>query len=135
MFDQVFDSLRKATEQSVQLQQDMFKKWVSLWPALPSVPASWTGQVQDVHKKWAEAASEVLRRQQETMQKQFETGLENIEKAFQLCEAKSGEELRAKTVELWQKCFYSLRQAFEAQMRDYQVAVGKLVELTTKNAA
>lgn len=134
MFDQVFDSLRKATEETVRLQQEMFKKWVSLWPGLP-LPGSWNEQAQEFNKKWTDAANEVLRRQRETMQSQFEAGLQNIEKAFQICEAKSGEELRSKTVELWQKCFYSLRQAFEAQMRDYQVAIGKLVELTTKNAA
>ena len=135
MFDQVFDNLRKATEETVQLQQEMFKKWVSLWPGLPALPASFTGQVQDFHKRWAEAANEVLRRQRETMNGQFEAGLKNIDKAFQLCEAKTGEDLRAKTVELWQNCFHSLRHAFEAQMKDYQVAMGKLVELTTKQAA
>jgi hypothetical protein len=69
------------------------------------------------------------------MQGQFEAGLPNIENALQLCEAKTGEELRAKTVELWQKCFHSLRQTFEAQMRDYQATMGKLAELTTKHAA
>lgn len=134
MFDEVFENLRKATDETVKLQQEMFKKWVSLWPGFP-LPGGGTEQAQELHKKWAEAANEVLRRQREVMQGQFDVGLQNIEKAFQLCEAKTGEELRTKTVELWQKCFHSLRQAFEIQMREYQAAMKKLAELTTKNAA
>lgn len=134
MFDQVFDSMRKATEETVQMQQEMFKKWLSLWPGFP-LPASWTEQVQEIQKKWVEAANDMLRRQREAMQGQFDAGLQNIEKAFQLCEAKTGEELRTKTIELWQKCFQSLRQAFEAQVRESQATMKKVLEMTTKNAA
>jgi hypothetical protein len=135
MFDQVFESLRKATEETVKLQQELFKKWVGLWPSFPVMPSSWTGQMQDFQKKWAEAVNELLRRQRETTEAQFAAGLQNIEKAFQICEAKTEEELRTKTIELWQNCFLSLRQAFETQTRDFQAAMTKWMEFTKKSAA
>jgi len=135
MFDNVFESLRKATEETVQLQQEMLKKWVSLWPDFPSASAPWTGQAQQFQKRWAETVNELLKRQRETAEAQFEAGLQNIEKAFRLYDAKNAEELRAKTSELWQQCFNSLRQAFEAQLRDCQTAMLKCVELMTKTAA
>jgi hypothetical protein len=52
--------------------------------------------------------------------------MENIEMAFKVAEAKNPEEVRAKTIELWRKCFDSLRQVSEAQLRETQVATEKL---------
>jgi hypothetical protein len=135
MFDQVFESLRKATEETVKFQQELFKKWVGLWPTYPVLPSSWTGKMQEFQKKWTDTVNDLLRRQRETTEAQFAVGLQNIEKAFQLCEAKTEEEIRAKTIELWQNCFLSLRQAFETQTRDFQAAMSKWMEFTSKSAA
>ena len=51
--------------------------------------------------------------------------------AFKVGEAKSVEEVRARTIELWQKCFDNLRQASEAQIREAKIAVEKWFELMT----
>jgi hypothetical protein len=134
MFDQVFDTLRKATEANIQLQQEMVKKWISLWPGLPSVPAV-PAQMQQFQKKWAETVSELLKKQRESTENLFKAGVENLEKAFQRGEVKTPEEMRAKTLELWQKCFESMRQAWEAQIRDFQVVVARFTEMMTKAPA
>jgi hypothetical protein len=136
MFDQVFESMRKATETTLQMQQEMFKKWLSLCPTVvaPSKPA-WGEQVQKFQKKWAEVYEDALKKQRETLEAQLKAGLQIIEDAFRLAEAKDAEELRAKTVELWQKVFESLRQAYEAQTRDFQAVVCRWTELVTKGAA
>lgn len=129
MFDQVIDNMRKATEATVQMQQEMYKKWFALWPVSGSPPA-WE-QAQQFQKQWAEAFTEVVKRQHETTEIQFKAGLQNIEKAFKLGEIKNPEELRAKTIELWKQCFESLRQASETQMRGFQAAGEKWFELMT----
>ena len=134
MFDQVFDTLRKATEANIQLQQEMVKKWIGLWPGVPSVPA-WPDQMQQFQKKWAETVSELLKKQRESTEALFKAGVENLEKAFQLGEVKTPEELRTKALELWQKCFESLRQVWEAQMRDFQTVMTRFTELMAKAAA
>jgi hypothetical protein len=134
MFDQVFDTLRKATEANIQLQQEMVKKWMGLWPGLPSVPAL-PDQMQQFQKKWAEAVSELLKKQRESTEALFKTGVENLEKAFQLGEVQTAEEMRAKIMQLWQKCFDSMRQAWEAQLRDFQMVVARFTEIVTKAAA
>ena len=117
MFDQVFDNLRKATEASVQLQQDLFKRWISLWPGVPASPAPAGEQVLQFQRKWGEIVGELVGKQRESLEAQFSAGLRNIEEAFRVAEAKDPEELRNKTVELWKKIFDSLRQASEAQLR------------------
>ena len=53
MFDQFFESFRKASESSLQAQQDLLKSWQLQWPpsAFGSAAATdWT----DVQKRWLE---------------------------------------------------------------------------------
>ena len=131
MFDQAFDSLRKATESSIALQQEMFRKWMGLWPGIPvsTFPFS---ELQKFQKKWVEVVGELVKKKNESLEAQFKAGLQNIEEAFRLSEIKDPEVLRAKTVELWHKTFDHLRQTSETQLRDFQYAVSKWAELMTK---
>jgi hypothetical protein len=134
MFDQIFDTMRKATEMNVQMQQEMFRRWSALWPGVPGAPgqpapASWGEQLQGFSRKWAETVNELVKRQQETQQAQFAAGLKQIEQAFQLAEVKDVNALREKTMELWRTTFQLLQQASEAQVRDFQAALSKWAEL------
>jgi hypothetical protein len=134
MFDPIFENLRRATELTIQMQQEMLKKWTALWPNPPS-PPGWSEQAQKLQKKWAEIVEETLKRQRDLLETQYSAGLKNIESAFAVAEAKDYGEVRSKTVELWQKTFDNLRQTFEAQLRGYQSAMSKCWELMTKGAA
>ncbi len=135
MFEQVFENLKKATEVGLQMQQETFKRCIGVWPGFPTGPANIPEQAQKFQKKWAEFYEEILKKQRETLAAQFQAGLKNIDEAFRLAETKDPTELRAKTVELWQKVFESLRQAFETQVRDFQAIAGRFTELATKGAA
>jgi hypothetical protein len=134
MFDQAFDSLRKATESSIALQQEMFRKWMGLWPGIPESTFPFS-ELQKFQKKWVEVVGELVKKKNESLEAEFKAGLQNIEEAFRLSEIKDPEELRAKTVELWQKTFDYLRQTSETQLRDFQYAVSKWAELMTKGVA
>jgi hypothetical protein len=134
MLEQVFETLQKMTAANIQLQQEMFKKWVGLWTGMPK-PSGGDEQVLKAQKQWAEFMTEVARKQRETLEALSSAGLKSIEEAFRPAEVKDPEELRAKTVELWQKSFDSVRQVYEAQLRDYQAAMAKWTELMTKGGA
>jgi hypothetical protein len=135
MFDPVFESLRQITEAGLHVQQEMFKKAVSLWTGIPAAGPPGVEKVRQFQKKWAEFVGEMLKRQRQMTEAQFKAGLESIEKAFHLGEAKSIEEVRARTLELWQKVFESLKQAYETQIVEVQGALEKWTELVTKPAA
>jgi hypothetical protein len=135
MFELAFESLKKATEVSLQMQQEAIKKWVGLWPGLPVGPGPIPEKAQKFQKKWAEFYEEVLKKQREALAAQFQAGLKYIEEGFRLAETKDPAELRAKTIELWQKVFETLREAFEAQVRDFQALAGRWTELVSKGAA
>jgi hypothetical protein len=137
MVEQMFDSLRTATESSIHMQQEMFKTWLGMWPG---VPAAVNGgepfkKYQKVQQKWAAFVAEMVQKQREVMEAQFSAGLKNIEEAFRLGEVKDPEELRARTIELWQQSFDCFRKLFEAQLREFQVATAKWTELMTRGVA
>lgn len=134
MFTQVLESMGKVTGATVSMQQEMFKKWIGMWPGVsgqPNFPQFNAEQAERFQKKWAETVSEQIRRQKEVIEAQFKTGMENIDKAFRIGEAKNPEEARAQAVELWRKCFDGLRQAYETQLRETQIAMEKWFELMT----
>jgi hypothetical protein len=135
MFEPVFESFKKATEATVQAQREVFKQWSGLWPGLPAVHGKATEQAQGVHKKWAEFCEEILNKQRQTLETQFKAGLEQIEQAFRLAEIKDPQEMRAKTMELWQRIFETLHQTFQGQMRDCYEAASRWTEMFTKGAA
>jgi hypothetical protein len=135
MFEPVFETFKKATETTLQMQQEMFKKWAAFWPNVPVPPPVWGEQVQKFQKQWAELYEETARKRRETLEAQFKVGLKSIEDAFNLAHAKDPEELRAKTIELWQNVFEALRQAYESQVHDFQAVISRWTEMVTKGAA
>jgi hypothetical protein len=134
MFANVIESLHKATEANLHFQQEMYKKFTNLWPGVPTPGAS-AEETKKLQKKWAAFVSDVLKRQEEYINTQFKAGLSNIEKAFEIGEVKNFEELRAKTLELWQQCFESLKEAYEGQIHDCQKALGKWFDFVSKDGA
>jgi len=131
MFEQFFDSVRKVIDLNVQFQQDLFKRWTTMIPAVPGTPsaAPWAEQIQKAQKKWAETLTELSKQQRETLEQQFAAGLKQIEEACRLTEIKDVEALRAKVLELWQKTHQLMQQANEASVRNFQTAVAKWAEL------
>jgi hypothetical protein len=130
MFDQILENLRKATELTAQSQQELFKKWVGLFNGAPPVPP-FGEQIPKFPKKYAEALIDLSKKYQQTIDEQFAIGLKHIEQAFQLAQIKDPEELKTKTIELWQKLFETLRKGYEVQARDFQATVGKFAEVFT----
>lgn len=134
MFDQVFENMQKATESTVKMQQEMFQKWAGGFPAaVPTMP-NLMDAMSDWRKKWEESASDMLKRQKEMVDNNYEAGLKTLEEIFSVAEAKSPEEYQEKVVELYRKSFDSLRQLSEAQMNEFKAAADKWTELMQTNA-
>jgi hypothetical protein len=132
MFEPVLESLKTATEANMQMQQELFQKWIGMFPG---VPAPGGEPFPKLQKKWVDFVAGLVKKQRETMEAQFSAGLKQIEEAFRITEVKDPEELRTKTIELWQKSFEFIRQAYETQMREFQAAMVRWTELMMKGAA
>jgi len=135
MIEPVFEALRRASEFNIQLQQEVFKRWFSLGPGKVAPPNGTAEQIGKIKEEWSEFTAELVKKQRGALEAQFSAGLEIVEEAVHLAEAKDPEELRAKTIELWQKAFDSQRQLVEGQMRDFHDVVTRCTDLVIKRVA
>jgi len=140
MFDQVVDQFRKATDSTIQFQQEMFRQWTQQWGQLPGVPTPGsllahgvTDQISTFQKKWAETITDLLNKHRETLDAQYRAGIRTIEDAFRVAEAKDPAQFRKLTEELWRQSFECLKTSVESQMRDFQAAAEKVIEATSKS--
>ena len=134
MFNNVMDTFRQATEATVNMQQEMFKQWLTMCPTPPRSP-SWGNEIQEFQKQWASAVRDVVKQQTAVIEAQFQAGVKNIEQAYQCAEAESPEELHAKSLELWKQCFDNLRQVSETQMKGFESVMENWCALMTKPSA
>ena len=141
MFEEVFDNFRKASETTLQAQQDLFRQWMSQWPMFPmgpTTPASEgvvSEQARSFQKQWADIVTALMTKHCEALDAQYRAGIRTIEDALRTTEAKSPEEFRRLTEELWRKSFEVLKQTIENQIRDFQIAVEKWSELMTQKSS
>ena len=90
MFEQIFENFRKATETTLQAQQDLFRQWMSQWPSIPieSPPTDSKGKVSDQVKsfqehqeKWSDGVMALMTRHCEALDAQYRAGIHTIEDA------------------------------------------------------
>ena len=48
MLDQMFDTVRKATDATLQMQKEMFTRWTSFWPSLSPSPTNWAEEALEI---------------------------------------------------------------------------------------
>ncbi|MEZ6117338.1 MAG: hypothetical protein R3C28_12280 [Pirellulaceae bacterium] len=128
MFDQVFENMQKATEASVKMQQDMFQKWMEGFPqASPAM--SGLDAVAKWRHQWETATSDMLRKQKELVDRNYDAGIQALEELFRVSDAKTPQDLQQKVLDLYRKSFDSMRQLSEAQMTELKSAMEKWTDL------
>ena len=116
MDDQIFDTFRKASESSLQMQQEILKHWTERWAAsAPQSPNVSSDANQGVQKRWLALGIELLNKHRASLDGTYAAGIQLIEQSFGAAEAKSPEEYRRLTEDLWRKLFDTYKNQSEAQ--------------------
>ncbi len=130
MYDQLFDSYRTASESWLQMQQGLFKNAgqqpLSASAAGAGPAADWARNVQ---KRGTELAVEILNRQRESIETLYKSAIQLLERSAQVTEAKSADDYRRATEELWKKWVESVTTQSETQFRDVQNFAGLSLEI------
>jgi hypothetical protein len=135
MFEQISDSYRKATESSLQTQQDMFKQWAQQWPSKQSRVAGPSQELsEECQKRWRVALTEALDSHRELLDFAYKSGIRTIEQTFAISKAKSPDELRRLCEELWRTLMGTVKTQSEGHMRVLQTASERLLDLWAKPA-
>jgi hypothetical protein len=132
MYEQVLDNMKKATEANLKMQQDVLRQWSALWPGFSSPQAVWIDKVKDFQQQWASAISDLARKHRNTVDRQYQAALESLDEALRVGESGNPEEFRQRTEQLFRKMLDFMREASEAQLKEFQDAMNKWSELITK---
>ncbi|HLK94085.1 MAG TPA: hypothetical protein VKZ18_29600, partial [Polyangia bacterium] len=113
------------SESWMQTQQEMFRNatrgWVSPWPGL-SGPT-------DARKRWTDLTVEILNRHRESLDAFYKSLIQLVEQSSRISEAKSSEEARRATEELWGQWLETFKNQSESRMRDAQTFTEKSLEI------
>ncbi len=131
--DQMFESFRRASMSSLQLQQELFKQWTQQWPATPlSATGFSTEWIQKLQKRWFEFTSESLNRQREMTDSLYKSLIQMVEQVSHLSEAKTPEDYRRNSEELRHKMFETFKEQSDAQFREFQKSAEKWFDVMPK---
>jgi hypothetical protein len=130
MFEQIFDNVRKASESSVQLQQEMLKQWTQNWMAIPGgASGGATDWGRGFQKRWADLTLELLNKHRESLDAMYTSAISIIEQSFRVSEARSADDYRRLVEDLSRKLFELFKEQSEAQFRDFQKWSAKSAEI------
>src|SRR5689334_465139 len=120
MFDQLIDGVRKASESSLQMQQEMFKQWSRLFTGTAHEAGAQNDWGRASQRRWVELCVEMLNRHREALDTAYKSGIQIIEQSFYAAEARSPDDYRRTVEDLWRKLFELQKQQSESQLRDFQ---------------
>jgi hypothetical protein len=131
--DQMLETFQRASESSLQIQQDMFKQWTQQWSATPLNAAHFSADwMQKLQKRCMEMATESLSWQRQSLDSMYKSITDLLEQTFRLVECKTPEDYRHATEELRRKTFETIKEHSEAQLRELQKSAEKWFDLLPK---
>ncbi|HLK92082.1 MAG TPA: hypothetical protein VKZ18_19475 [Polyangia bacterium] len=135
MLDLMFEAFRKASESPSQLPFELYKGWaqqmLSGQPLLAGGAFDWGRTLQ---RRWIELVVESLHKHRESLDATYRSGIQLIEQTLRSSEAKSPEDYRRATEDVWRRLIDLLKQQSESQVRDFQTWAQKSIELQRASA-
>jgi hypothetical protein len=133
MFEQMMDTFRKTTESALRVQQQMMQQWAQ-GTGIAATPAStpMTEQVRAHQTQVAATFTEILKKHRETLDAQYGLGIQALEEAFRVGDSKDPAEFMKRTEELCKHGFDCIKAVADDQVRGFQAASEKWLEVVTK---
>ncbi|MCG8449359.1 MAG: hypothetical protein MI725_07260 [Pirellulales bacterium] len=131
LFEDVFQSIRKAAEANLKLQQEAFLQWSNMWPGVPSTQPSWVDKVQKFHKQWCDTVSDLAAKHREVLDEQYQASLESLDAALKVTESSNPEEFRRRSEQFCRKAVDCMKEVSESQVRQFQESAAKWTKLLT----
>ena len=126
MMDQIFENFRKASESSLQIQQEFFRQWTQPWlSGGPFASGAFAGGAagdagRNFQRRWIELGVDLLNKHRQSLDSTYAAGIQIIEQTFRVTDAKSPEDYRHVMEDLWRKLFDTFKTQSEAQFSAFQ---------------
>jgi len=132
VFEELFQNIRKAAETNLKLQQEVFSQWSSMWPGIPTPQTAWLNSMQGFRKQWSQTVSDLARKHQNVIERQYEAAVGSLDAALNVADASTPEEVRRRSEQLCRKTLDCVREMTEVQVREFQEAITKWTDLLAK---
>ena len=121
MMDQFFENFRKASESSLQIQQEFFKQWTQPWLSGGPFANGGAGDAgRNFQRRWVELSVDLLNTHRQSIDSTYAAGIQIIEQTFRASDAKSPDDYRHLMEDLWRKLFDTFKTQSEAQFSAFQ---------------
>ena len=135
VFEQVVDAFQKTADATLAAQKDLFQQWQNSWSGAVQPSNPWLEQFRQFQQTWSDSTMELLRKHRESLDTQYEAGIDAITEAFRVSQAEDPEEFRKRAEELCRKNLDCLKEISEAQMSEFQESSAKWAEMFTQPAS
>ncbi len=126
MLDQLVDGIRRASESSVQMQQEMFRNLTRAWQSgAPGDMSAGGDASRAAQKRGLELVVEMLNKHREAVDSAYKMSIQIIEQSLHLAESTSLNDSRKQAEDLWRKIFDAQKERAESQFRDFQSLLDK----------
>jgi hypothetical protein len=121
--DQFFETFRKASESSLQIQQEFMKQWTQPW--MSGGPFGGGGGAagdagRNFQKRFIELSVDLLNKHRQSLDSTYAAGIQIIEQTFRATDVKSPDDYRHLMEDLWRKLFDTFKTQSEAQFSAFQ---------------
>ncbi|EMI15564.1 hypothetical protein RMSM_07509 [Rhodopirellula maiorica SM1] len=130
LFEQAFDSFRKATQSALQMQQESYGQYAKLWSAgFPGADTAWNSKTQNVQQEWANTVTDLMQKHRAMLDQQYRAGIKSLEEAFRVAESENPEQLRERCESLCRSALDLMKETSETQMQQFQEAMNKWIQV------
>ena len=121
MLDQLFATFRKASESSLQVQNELFKSWSQQWSAMAPTGATGSNDpTRQIKARFTNLGIELLHKHRQSLDAAYAAGIEIIEQSLRASDAKSPEDYRRVVDDLWRKVFDTFKAQADSQLDAFQ---------------
>jgi hypothetical protein len=136
MLDQMFEGFRKASETSLQMQQDLLRQWTQqVLSGSPATANASAEGIRNLQKTWLQMTLELLNQHRTSIDAAYQAGIQILEQTVQMSEAKSPEDYRRGLEQLWSNLFETFKTRSETQFREFRKWTEKSFEVAQKAQA
>jgi len=130
MLDQMFEGYRKTSESWLQMQQDMMRQLWQQTLSMPQAPTAPGGDwSQGRQKRWLEMIIQLLDKHREALDSLYRSGIQILEQTFHVTEARSPDDYRRLTEEVWRKVFEVMKTQSDMSFRDFRTFAEKSFDM------
>lgn len=135
MREEMFAELRRVSETSLQMQQDLFRnigRQLSVSPSAASMSTEWARNLKNT---WLGFVLDFLNEQRASLDSTYRSAIQIVDEAIRATQATSAEDYRHAVEEVSKKLFETFKGSSETQFKEFQKWTEKSFEIAQKAQA